>query len=305
MPSGLDVGSLRLIRAIADAGSITAAAASLGYTQPAVSQHVTRLERRLGTALLERHPRGVRLTEAGRVLARYGGTVSASLDAAQREVSALAGLSSGRVRLVSFPSAAATLVPAALVQLREEAPGVEVAFTEAEPPQSILSLREGRSDVVLAFDYPSSTEPTEPHLTGLHRRRLLSDPCVLAVADDDPRAERRQLHLRDLVGERWITGCPRCRGHLMASCAAAGFTPHIVFETDDYVATLAFVAAGLGVALLPGLVSPVAARHPGVRVRSVGGASRRSVFALTTPDLLRVPAVAATIDALADAATGH
>ncbi len=302
MPSTLDLGSLRLVRAIADAGSITAAATALGCTQPAVSQHVRRLEKRLGTALLERHPRGVRLTEAGQVLARYGATVAATVDAAEREVSALTGLRAGRVRLVSFPSASATLVPAALAALRELAAGVEVVFSEDQPPASIAALREGRCDIAVAFDYPDPTTAGESPLAGLHRRRLLTDPSVLAVADGDPLAERNRLHLRDLAEARWIAGCPRCRGHLTASAEAVGFSPAIAAETDDYMAVLAFVAAGLGVALLPGLVSGVAARHPGVTLRSVAGVSRRSVFALTTPDLLRVPAVAATLDALEDAA---
>jgi molybdate transport repressor ModE-like protein len=302
MPTTLDLGSLRLVRAIADAGTITAAAHALGYTQPAVSQHIRRLEHRLGTALLERHPRGVRLTEAGQVLARYGATVAATVDAAEREVSALTGLRTGRVRLVSFPSASATLVPAALAGLHEQAAGVEVACSEAQPPASITSVREGRCDIAIAFDYPAPASAEDAPLTGLHRRPLLTDPPVLALADGDPLVSRTRLHLRDLAGARWIAGCPRCRGQLTASAQAAGFSPRIAAETDDYMAVLAFVAAGLGVALLPGLVSTVAARHPGVTLRSVAGTSPRSVFAVTTPDLLRVPAVEATLDALEDAA---
>lgn len=316
MASTLDLSSLRLVRAIADAGTITGAATSLGFTQPAVSQHVRRLERRLGTALLERHARGVRLTEAGQVLARYGATVAATVAAAEREVSALAGLRAGRVRVMSFPSASATLVPAALLLLRDNAPDVEVDFSEAEPPEATAALREGRCDIAVTFDYtspdPAAHPPGAPDLDrehperadhlGVHRVQLMSDASLLAIASGDPLADEPRLHLRDLTDTRWIAGCSPCRTHLTDSAAAAGFAPRIAFETDDYMATLAFVAAGLGVALLPGLVAPVAATYPGVTLRSIAGVGRRAVHALTTTDLLRVPAVAVTIEALQEAA---
>lgn len=304
MSAVLDVTSLRIVRAIADHGTITAAAASIGYSQPAVSQHVRRLERRLGVALLDRSGRSIRLTEAGAVLARHGGTVAAAVDAAEREVSALAGLRSGRVRLLAFPSSSATLVPTALGLLRHKAPMVDVSFSEAEPPESVAALREGRCDIAVAFSYPGTDPGQGADLAGLEVRPLLTDPCVVALPEHDDRAQVRRLHLRDLAGDRWIAGCPRCRGHLVAACAQAGFTPQVAYATDDYVATLGFVAAGLGVALLPGLVLTTAARYPGVVIRSVGGVSHRDVHALTTPDLLRVPAVATTLDVLEDAAAG-
>jgi molybdate transport repressor ModE-like protein len=306
MPDDLDVQSLRIVRAIADHGTITAAAASLGSSQPAVSQHLRRLERRLGTALLERRGRGVRLTEAGQVLARHGATVTAALDAAAAEVAALTGLRTGRVRLLAFPSSSATLVPAALARLRREHPDLRVSLDECEPPESLQRLREGGCDIALAFSYPGTDLGRgEDDLTGLVTRPLLQDPPVLALPTGHPLADARRLHLRDLADQTWIAGCARCRGHLLQTCSAAGFSPSVAFATDDYVAVLGLVAAGLGIALLPGLVLPVAARHPGVAVRSVGGATARTVSTVTTPDLLRVPAVAVTIEALADAATGH
>ncbi len=304
--NSLDVASLRLVRAIGQEGTITAAAVSLGYSQPAVSQHLRRLERRLGTALVDRSSRGVRLTEAGQVLARHAVTVAGALDAAAREVNALAGLQSGRVRLVAFPSSSATVVPAALALLHRRAPHVDVSFTEAEPPQSLDLLRSGGCDIALAFDYPGAElGRSRRDLTGLVTRPLLEDPSVLALARTDDRAHRRTLHLRDLSQARWIAGCPRCRGHLVAACAAAGFAPDVVYETDDYVAALGFVAAGLGIALLPGLVLPVASRQPAVTVRPVEGVASRGVYAVTTPDLLRVPVIAATLDALVEAAATY
>ncbi len=311
MPSPIDVTSLRLLRAIAEAGTITAAAAELGYSQPAASQHVRRLERRLGTAVLERHPRGVRLTDAGSILARHGGFVAAAVDAAQREVEALTALETGRVRLVSYPSASASVVPAALVLVREQAPGIEVSVSEAHPREALDLLRQGRCDVVVVDDHPGrpardtarDDEWSGELSGGLHRRRLVEDPSVLVLPETDPRATRRRLHLRELADDTWATGCPLCRDHLVSECTAAGFTPSIRFETD-HVAVLVIVAAGLGISLLPGLASGSAGRHPGVMVRSVSGVHVRLVSALTTGDLARIPSVCAVLDALQEASSG-
>ncbi len=301
--TGLEVGSLRMLRAIADAGTITGAAALLGYSQPAVSQHVRRLERRLGTALLDRSGRTVRLTEAGEVLARHGSTVGAALRAADAEVSALAGLRAGRVRLVAFPSATATILPAALADLRRRHPGLTVTLDEAEPPESLHALRAGTADVALAFAYPGTDLGRgEDDLAGLVTRHLLDDPTMVAVPADHPAADRDRLDLADLADEPWIAGCPRCRGHLLSAGAACGFVPSIAYATDDYVAVLNLVAAGLGVALLPELVRPTGQRQPGVVLRSATGTSARAVHAVTTPDLMRVPGVVAAIDAIAVAA---
>jgi molybdate transport repressor ModE-like protein len=296
----LDLASLRMLRAVADAGTITGAAATLGLSQPAVSQHVRRLERRLGTALLDRSGRSVRLTEAGEALARHGATVASALRAATAEVSALAGLRSGRVRLVAFPSSSATLVPRALADLRTRHPGLTVTFDESEPPESLRALRAGACDVALAFSYPGDARGDG--LDGLVARHLLDDATRVVLPADHPRADDPDLALADLADERWIAGCPRCRGHLLTSAEASGFVPDIAFATDDYVAVLGLVEAGLGVAVLPDLVLPTAQRHPGVVLRRARGTSARRVHAVTTPDLVRVPAVTATIDALVAAA---
>ncbi len=304
---GIDVGGLRLLQAIAEHGTLTAAAAALGASQPAVSQHVRRLERRLGTALLDRSGRRVRLTEAGAVLAAHGRTVNAAVRAAGAQVAALTGLRAGVVRLVAFPSSSATLVPRALADLRAVHPGLTVTLDEAEPPESLARLRAGTCDLAVAFAYPGATLGRGgDDLTGLVTRHLLDDPTLVALPAGHPRADDPHLSLADLASETWIAGCPQCRGHLMSSSAACGFTPDIAYATDDYVAVLSLVAAGLGVALLPRLVRRTAERHPGVVVRPAAGTSARTVHAVTTPDLLKVPAVAATIDALAAAvvATG-
>ena len=298
----LDVGALRVLQAIAEHGTLTAAAAALGTSQPAVSQHVRRMERRLGTALLDRAGRTVRLTEAGQVLARHGESVGAAVRAASAQVAALTGLRAGVVRVVAFPSSSATLLPVALAAMRRDHPGLTVRFDEVEPPASLHLLRTGACDIALAFAYPGSDLGRgADDLDGLVTRHLLADPTFVVLPAGHGTTDAPDLHLADLVDETWIAGCPRCRGHLLASCAAHGFSPRIDYATDDYATVLALVAAGLGVALLPGLVRPFARRHPGVVLRAVG-TSARQVHAVTTPDLLRVPAVATVVDALAAAA---
>jgi molybdate transport repressor ModE-like protein len=129
----LDVRRLQTLRAVAHEGSLSAAARTLGYTQPAVSHHVARLEEEVGTALLTRLGRGVQLTDAGLALVEHADAVFARLDAAEEEVASIAGLRAGRVRLAAFPSASATLMVGALSRLRADHPGIALSFTEAEP----------------------------------------------------------------------------------------------------------------------------------------------------------------------------
>ncbi len=290
------------MRAIADEGSFTAAALSLGYSQPAISQMVRRLEQRTGTVLVERIGRSVRLTEAGEVLARHAGPVLAALNAAEEEVAAIAGMRAGRVRLMAFPSASATLVPRALSLLKGRYPELTITFTEAEPPESLAALRAGECDLAVAFTYEGTDvgrgeEDLDPFVT----TTLLADEVRLAVPRDHPVAALDHADLSTLDAETWIAGCPRCRGHLLQLCDTAGFSPHVAFETEDYVAVMGLVAEGLGVALIPDLILRTV-QHPDVVAMAIEPASRRCIQAVTTPDLQRVPAVAALLDALAESA---
>lgn len=302
MQTGIELGALRLMQAIRDHGTLTAAAEHLGISQPAVSQHVQRLERRLGTAMLVRAGRSVRLTEAGAVLARHGESVNAALRAAEAEVVSLTGLQSGLVRLAAFPSSSAALVPRALAILRERYPGVSVRLEEVEPPESLAMVRTGAVDVALAFSYDGQAVGRgEEDLSGLSVHPLLEDPVLLAVPREHELAEQADVALHDAAQERWIAGCERCRGHLLDSARSSGFVPDITFATDDPSAVLGLVGVGLGVGLLPGMVRPIARGHDGVVLRPVQGVAPRSVYAVTNPDLLRVPAVAALLEAVRDA----
>lgn len=298
----IDAPALRVMRAIDTEGSFTAAAASLGFTQPAISQMVRRLEQRLGTALVEKRGRAVRLTEAGAVLARHATTVLGALDAAEEEVAAIAGLRSGRVRLMAFPSASATLVPRALAVLRTRVPDVTITFTEAEPPESLAALRSGECDLAVAFAYEGTDVGRgEDSLDGLVTTHLLDDEVRLAVSRSHPLAGSTQVSLAELIEETWIAGCPRCRGHLVQLCDTAGFAPHVAYETEDYVAVMGLVAEGLGVALIPDLILRTV-HHGDVVALPITPSSRRAIVAVTTSDLMRVPAVAATMDSLTESA---
>ena len=256
----LDVDLLRLLRAIDEEGSISAAARRLGVSQPAASQQLRRAERSIGTALVERSGRRSRPTEPGRVLAHHAVAVENLLAAAESEVMAVAGLAAGTVRLVAFPSASARLVPRALAAMRRAHPDLQVTLAEVEPPGSLDLLRAGHADVVVTFDHVVPGHSVPADLDGLLVQPLLADEVRLAVPAGSTWADRDHVPVAELADEDWIAGCPRCRGHLVDLAAAAGFVPRIRYETDDYVAVLGLVAEGLGVALLPSL----AEAHGGV-----------------------------------------
>ncbi len=298
----IDAAGLRVMKAIADEGSFTGAAHALGFTQPAISQMVRRLEQRTGTVLVERYGRQVRLTEAGQVLARHAAAVLAALDAAEEAQRAIAGLRAGRVRLMAFPSSSATIVPKALAILKAQHPGIEITFTEAEPPESLAALRQGDCDLAVAFAYEGKElGEIEEDLSMLVTHHLLDDELRLVVPADHPQARHDVARMEDFCSDEWIAGCPRCRGHLINLSLDAGYTPHVAFETEDYVAVLGLVSAGLGVALVPDLILR-AAKHDDVVALPLSPPSRRQILAVTTSDLERVPAVAATIDALSQVA---
>jgi DNA-binding transcriptional LysR family regulator len=287
----LDVTRLRVLAAVARHGSVTAAARSLSYAQPSVSHHLARLEAETGSRLVQKVGRGIRLTEAGRLLAERAEEILGRLDAAEAELAAHTGLRAGRVRLAAFPSALGTLVPRAAARLAASHPGVELRFTEAEPPDATRLLRAGEVDVALLFAYPQAP----PAEDGLRRTVLLREPIYLVTPPDVPGDE-----LREHAGRRWIGGCERCREHLVRSCGAAGFTPDIAFTTDDYLAVQALVAAGLGVATLPGLAL-AAHRNPAVRAVPLPG-HERVVSAAVHGEAPDPPATAALVAELVEAA---
>ena len=243
----LDLRRLHVLRAVAREGTFSAAARALDYTQPAISHHMARLEAEVGTPLLVRTARGVRLTEAGQALVQHTDAVLARLASAEDEIAAIAGLRAGRVRLAAFPSASATFVPAAARVLQDAHDEITVSLIEAEPPEALALLAEGEIDVALAFGYPEAElAPT----SDVEVSPLLDDELVAVLPK---RRHTRSVKLSDLADQTWIAGCERCRAHLLHLAREAGFQPHIAYATDDYVTVQSLVAAGLGVALLPSL----------------------------------------------------
>jgi DNA-binding transcriptional LysR family regulator len=331
----LDVTRLRVLVAVARYGSVTAAARALNYAQPSVSHHLARLEAETGIKLIQRAGRGIRLTDAGRLLAERAAEVIGRLDAAENELAAYTGLRAGRLRLAAFPSALGTIVPAAAALLRGKQPSIDLRLTEAEPPEALRMLRAGYVDVALVFRYfPEDSEPAAGAdsgadsapghgghgasgaavfgtsgfvddedgaidiTEGLRERLILDEPIHLVTSAHG--AEQGPPELSRYARHRWIAGCDRCRANLLRQCAQAGFVPKIAFTTDDYVAVQALVAAELGVSTLPALCLR-AARHPGIKAAPLPGA-RRQVFAVRYGDPPDPPAVAMLMDVLCSVA---
>jgi DNA-binding transcriptional LysR family regulator len=281
----LDLVRLRVIDAVARHGSVTEAARALHYSQPSVSHHLARLEAETGAQLLQRVGRGIRLTQAGQLLADRAAEIIGRVDAADAELSAHVGLTAGRVRLAGFSSAICSLVPGAVAGMSREYPGLGVSLTETHPPEALELLRAGQVDVALVFRY----DETAPEPDGIRLHHLLDDPTyLLSRTRGDTLADRR-----DSV---WIAGCEGCRGHLLALCAGEGFTPRISYTTDDMVAMQALVAAGLGVTLIPGLALR-AHRVRGIVATEIHGADRH-VYAATYGQPPDPPATAALLSAL-------
>jgi DNA-binding transcriptional LysR family regulator len=285
----LDVARLRVLDAVARTGSVTAAARALDYSQPSVSHHLARLEAETGAQLLQRAGRGIRLTQAGRLLADRAAEILGRIDAADAELSAHVGLTAGRVRLAGFASAIGSLVPRAATTLAREHPGLEIGSVDTHPPEALELLRTGRVEAAIIFRYDEAEE--EP--PGIRLHHLLDDPMYLL-------SHRRTRGLASQRDATWIAGCERCRGHLLALCHAAGFEPRIGYESDDMVLIQALVAAGLCAAVLPGLA--LRAHHAdGVVATKLPGLPRR-VYAATYGEPPDPPAVVALLAALAHAA---
>jgi DNA-binding transcriptional LysR family regulator len=297
-----DPRRLLIFREVARRGSLSAAAVALGWTQPAVGQHIQRLERDLGLALVLRSTRGITLTEAGAALLRHADAVASRLAAAGEEMDGLRALRAGRLRLAAFPSAAAILVPPALARLAAAAPGLDVWLTELEPPEALAAVLAGDIELAVLFHHPGVESPDRhPDIVV----RALGEEPVMAVLPARhrqavPRGDRASLSLASLAGERWIAGCLRCRTHLQALAGAAGFQPDVRHTTDDYVVVQNLVGAGLAVALLPALAL-AAAPNPQVAAVRINGDPVRQVSLAHRKEFTAVPAVTAATHALAAA----
>lgn len=305
----LDISRLRVLLAVAEHGSLTAAAKALHYAQPSVSHHLARLESETGAVLTQRIGRGIRLTPAGELLAERAAEIIGRLESAERELGAREGLRAGRIRLAAFPSAVGTFVPPALASFARAHPGVEVTLVEAEPPEATRLLRTGEADVAIAFRHaePETGAPINAAADATDIADVMETPLVedarylVRPAAGGPEPAGPPDQLASYAKANWITGCLRCRTQLMADCRTAGFQPTITVTTDDYVAVQSLVAAGMGISTLPGLAL-AASRNPGVYVSRIDG-SKRHVFAATFGGPPTPPGPLALIDELTSAAT--
>jgi DNA-binding transcriptional LysR family regulator len=295
----LDVRRMKVLREVASRGSFSAAAEALNFTQSAVSQHITTLEREAGTQLVERGSRGVRLTEAGRLLVEHAEAILARIECAEEDLAALAGLRGGRLRLLGFQSAGATLVPRAVAAFHERHPRVDLGMREAEPDEASARLKSGEADLALVYDHDATAGLLAPELELIP---LIDDPYDVILPAGHRLAARRRLSLADLAKEPWIAststcGCRRITEHV---CREAGYEPRVAFEADETLAAQALVAAGVGVTPLPRLA--LATLHPGVVARTLRDAPVRRVWAARLEGAHRSAASEAMVQILQDVA---
>jgi DNA-binding transcriptional LysR family regulator len=304
----LDVRRLRVLKEVAERGSFSAAADALSYTQSAVSQQIAALEREAGTSLVQRGPRGVRLTDAGQALVGHSEAIMARLAAAEAELEAIAGLRGGRLRLASFPTAGATLVPLAIAQFSHLHPGVELSLIEAEPEDALPRLKAGELDIALAFEY--HTLPRSAYATlmeGIETVHLLDDPMSVALPRGHRLAGKARVSLDELAGERWIQGDPQglCGAMHVAACELAGFEPHVAFQSDDYNVVQGLVAAGVAISLIPELALSNLREDIVIRPLSAKQTPVRRVVAATLAGGSRAPATSAMLATLEGAAAAY
>jgi molybdate transport repressor ModE-like protein len=297
MRAVLDVRRLLVLRAVARHGSIAAAARALGYSQPAVSHHIHRLEAETGVRLVVRDGRGVTLTEAGRALVARADAIATELAAAESQLAAFARTAAGHVRLAALPSSNATLVPAALADLAARGLDITVSLVEAGPDQAYPLLQRAECDLAITFDHPTLPAPA-----GLVTVPLLDDHLFVILPTTHPLARADEVDLARLATEPWIIS-ERCRAQTMHACALAGFTPTVALATDDYhQAVPRLVAAGVGASLTTACVSR-GTHHPDVVLVPVAGIAPRRIIAALPANPRPTAAVSAVLDALQKAAS--
>lgn len=258
----LDVRRILLLLEVARHGSVTGTAKALNYTPSAVSQQIARLEAEVGQVLLQRHARGIALTNAGEVLVARAEAIARQLDAAQQELTDLAELRAGRLRIGTFPTVGASLLPLAVTDFRDEYPDVALTVRSARFHALRQMLEAREVELSLLWDYAWQQLDDE----NLQVTHLLDDPPMLLISTRHRLAGRRRVELAELADEQWIT---RADAHPVASalqrcCREAGFEPEIAFEANDYQEAQAMVGVGLGIALAPRLA--VGSVRPDVRV---------------------------------------
>ena len=294
----LDLKRLRVLREVAERGSFSAAAESLYVSQSAISQQITALEAEVGTQLLLRLRSGPVLTDAGSLLVGHAEAAMARLEQAERDLDQLSGKGAGELRLVSFPSASVSIVSRASRLFHERFPGVRLSLSEGDPEVSLPTLKRGAADLVLAYDFEVEPIGGDRDLILTH---MLDEEMHVALPAGHPLAGEDCIRLDQLSEESWLcgTGDGSCRRLTIGSCERAGFQPNVLYESDDYNVMQAFIAAGMGVTLLPDLT--LLNVHPGVAIVDVAPEPPvRRIWAVTLCAGSRSTATEAMIEILAE-----
>lgn len=291
--------ALRVFRAVAEQGTFTAAAGSLGYTQSAVSRQIASIEKLAGAELLERHREGVKLTAAGHLVLRRASAVLDQIEVTARELSGLPA-QAATVRVGWFPSAGAALLPKAIAALRRTHPGITVLSREGSTPALVRALRAGSVDLALLGSAPPFRPPdTESPALVLHT--LTERSLCIALPTTHPLARGDYIDVADLHGQQWIAGPNTSDDRLMGVWPGLDERPEIAHTARDWLAKLHLVAAGCGLTTIPAVLAP--AVLPGVRVLPVRGGpqEQRRLLLAHLPSPLS-EATARTADALRTAA---
>ena len=286
-----------MLESVAACGSFSGAADALQLTQSAVSQHVAALERAMDLPLIERGTRPVQLTDAGFALVRHARALLARLGNAEQELGEITGRRQGRLRFGSFPTALATFVPAALARFQQQHADVALSVIDDHLQRLLPRLDDGELDLAIIYDHQALPEISSRQYDRVH----LLDDTFQAVLPRGHRLARsgHDVSLAELAGETWVGGGPASTWFRIVrhTCRAAGFDPCVALTTDDNVAVQAFVAAGLGVAVIPGLA--VAHSMPHVEIRPIRGpAPVRRIWAARPHDPFCPRAARAMIDTL-------
>jgi DNA-binding transcriptional LysR family regulator len=295
-PPTFDAARLRVFREVVRRGSLSAAAEALSFTQPAVSRQIAALERQAGAQLLERTPRGIRLTEAGRVLLGHAEAILDRMAIAHAQIESVVSLTGGRLRIGSFPTANATIVPRAIAAFTGAHPRVELSLVEAVTPHAVAHLRAGDVDLAVV------TRLAELQAPDLEVVDLVDDELLVALPAAHPLADKPKLKLRDLRDDTWIESTSAGRT-LLEAARAQGFEPRVRFAAENWLAKQGLVAAGVGVTLIPAL--GIATVRDDIVLRSLGPNAPRRHIVAALPAGYRAPAVAPFVELLRRAAAEH